>query len=124
MPITEIHECECEDCQDKEKEHPNRALHQQMNVLVSRLGEQQRRWYVALAVQSYRPRRRCFDVEDHGPRREDDPTRTSGDGGGACGPTGEACPAAGRRSAFDRKKEPATEGAIRESVEERTGVTR
>jgi hypothetical protein len=48
MPITEIHECECEDCQDKEKEHPTRALHQQINILVSRLDEQQRRWYVAL----------------------------------------------------------------------------
>jgi len=48
MPITKIHECECEDCQDKEKEHPNWALHQQINVLVSRLDEQQRRWYVAL----------------------------------------------------------------------------
>jgi hypothetical protein len=48
MPITEIHECECEDCEDKEKEHPNRALHQQINVLVSRLDEQQRRWFVAL----------------------------------------------------------------------------
>ncbi len=50
MPITKkIHECECEDCQEQEhEEHPSRALHQQMNVLVSRLDEQQRRWYVAL----------------------------------------------------------------------------
>jgi hypothetical protein len=47
MPITQIHECECEDCQE-EKEHPNRALHRQINALVSRLDEQQRRWYVAL----------------------------------------------------------------------------
>lgn len=48
MPIMEIHECKCEDCQDTEKEHPNRALHRQINALVSRLDEQQRRWYVAL----------------------------------------------------------------------------
>jgi hypothetical protein len=48
MPITEIHECECEDCQQEEVEHPNRALHRQINILVSRLDEQQRRWYVAL----------------------------------------------------------------------------
>lgn len=47
MPITEIHVCECEDCQPP-TEHPKRALHQQINVLVSRLDEQQRRWYVAL----------------------------------------------------------------------------
>ncbi len=48
MPITKIHECECEDCRHEEVEHPNRAPHQQMNVLLSRLDEQQRRWYVAL----------------------------------------------------------------------------
>ena len=50
MPITKkIHQCECEDCQrQEEKEHPSRALHQQINVLVSRLDEQQRRWFVAL----------------------------------------------------------------------------
>jgi hypothetical protein len=51
MSITkEIHECECEDCQrQEEKEHPNRAAHhQQINVLLSRLDEQQRRWFVAL----------------------------------------------------------------------------
>ena len=47
MPMTEMHACECEDCQQP-VEHSNRALHQQMNVLVSRLDEQQRRWYVAL----------------------------------------------------------------------------
>jgi hypothetical protein len=36
------------DCQ-QETEHPNQTLHQQMNVLMSRLDEQQRRcWYVAL----------------------------------------------------------------------------
>lgn len=48
MPITKIRECECEDCQQEAVEHPNRMLHHQINVLVSRLDEQQRRWYVAL----------------------------------------------------------------------------
>jgi hypothetical protein len=49
MPITKIHVCECEDCQQHEEvEHPNRVLHQQINLLLSRLDEQQRRWYVAL----------------------------------------------------------------------------
>ncbi len=60
MPITEkIHECECEDCQE-EKEHPNRALHQQINVLVSRLDEQQLEMVCGFGVQSDRARRRCF----------------------------------------------------------------
>jgi hypothetical protein len=33
---------------ERENEQPNRALHQQINLLLSRLDEQQRRWYVAL----------------------------------------------------------------------------
>jgi len=47
MPISEIHFCQCADCAQKE-EHPNKQLHQQMNLLLSRLDEQQRRWYVAV----------------------------------------------------------------------------
>jgi hypothetical protein len=48
MPITDIHICECEDCQHDGMDHPNRVHHQQINLLLSRLDEQQRRWYVAL----------------------------------------------------------------------------
>jgi len=47
MPISEVHVCQCADCTQKE-EHPNQPLHQQMNLLLSRLDEQQRRWYVAV----------------------------------------------------------------------------
>ena len=42
-----VHECECEVCQQSES-HPDQALHQQMNLFMSRLNEQQRRWYAAL----------------------------------------------------------------------------
>lgn len=42
-----IHQCECSQCQGS-NDHPERQLHHQMNLLVSRLDEQQRRWYVAL----------------------------------------------------------------------------
>ena len=45
-----IHQCECPNCQAT-SDHPDRQLHHQMNVLVSRLDEQQRRWYVALESQ-------------------------------------------------------------------------
>ena len=45
-----IHQCECSQCQAS-SEHPDWQLHHQMNVLVSRLDEQQRRWYVALESQ-------------------------------------------------------------------------
>lgn len=42
-----IHECQCPICQQPE-EHPDKRLHHQMNLFLSRLDEQQRRWYVAL----------------------------------------------------------------------------
>jgi hypothetical protein len=47
MSSETVHQCQCPDCQQAE-EHPNKELHHQMNLLLSRLDEQQRRWYVAL----------------------------------------------------------------------------
>lgn len=45
--MTAIHPCECDVCQQSEF-HPDQALHQQMNLFMSRLDEQQRRWYAAI----------------------------------------------------------------------------
>lgn len=45
--MSDIHLCQCPRCQAG-AEHPDKELHRQMNLLVSRLDEQQRRWYVAL----------------------------------------------------------------------------
>ena len=45
--MTTIHQCKCDICQQSES-HPDQVLHQQMNLLMSRLDEQQRRWYAAL----------------------------------------------------------------------------
>ncbi len=42
-----IHQCECPICQQS-GDHPDKELHYQMNLFLSRLDEQQRRWYVAL----------------------------------------------------------------------------
>lgn len=47
MPSETMHQCQCPDCQQAE-EHPNKGLHHQVNLFLSRLDEQQRRWYVAL----------------------------------------------------------------------------
>lgn len=47
MPISGIHTCQCPNCQQP-GEHPDKRLHLQMNLLLSRLDEQQRRWYVAV----------------------------------------------------------------------------
>jgi hypothetical protein len=48
--MTTIHQCKCDICQQSES-HLDQALHQQMNLFMSRLDEQQRRWYAALEAQ-------------------------------------------------------------------------
>jgi hypothetical protein len=47
MADTVVHACECPDCRSG-ADHPDRQLHEQMNLLCSRLNEQQRRWFAAL----------------------------------------------------------------------------
>src|ERR671921_346350 len=47
MPQQEVHQCQCPECLTSES-HPDRELHRQMNLLLSRLDEQQRRWYAAV----------------------------------------------------------------------------
>jgi len=52
MPISEIHVCQCAHCQGT-GEHPDKKVHQQINLLVNRLDEQQRRWFVAVEANRY-----------------------------------------------------------------------
>ena len=52
MPKKTVHECQCPICQQSE-EHPDKKLHHQMNLFLSRLDEQQRRWYAAVESQRY-----------------------------------------------------------------------
>ena len=47
MPKSEIHICECAHCQ-QESVDADQERHREMNLLLSRLDEQQRRWYVAV----------------------------------------------------------------------------
>ena len=47
MPSTEVHQCQCSHCQ-QDAAHPDQLLHHHMHVLLSRLNEQQRRWYAAV----------------------------------------------------------------------------
>lgn len=42
-----IHQCECAICRQS-GEHLDKQLHRQMNLFLSRLDEQQKRWYVGL----------------------------------------------------------------------------
>src|SRR5271157_1407903 len=46
MPEASPHPCSCPDCQVGE--HPQREIHRLTNLLLSRLDEDHRRWYVAL----------------------------------------------------------------------------
>jgi hypothetical protein len=47
MQTREIHECQCAACQAGDAK-PEKQLHQQINLVLSRLDEQQRRWYAAV----------------------------------------------------------------------------
>lgn len=47
MPQQDVHRCQCPVCLAPAP-HPDQVLHRQMNLLLSRLDEQQRRWYAAV----------------------------------------------------------------------------
>lgn len=46
MHPTTIHRCQCPDCLQPSV-HPNKELHRQLNLLLSRLDEHERRWLAA-----------------------------------------------------------------------------
>jgi len=47
MNSLEVRVCQCPPCRAGEA-HTDRVLHEQMNLLLSRLGEAERRWYAAV----------------------------------------------------------------------------
>lgn len=47
MSTKPIHQCQCDKCQE-EGNHRERKIHHQINLVMSRLDEQQRRWYAAV----------------------------------------------------------------------------
>jgi hypothetical protein len=47
MQEATIHVCQCPVCRRSDP-HPDQQLHHRMNLLLSRMDEQQRRWYVGL----------------------------------------------------------------------------
>ena len=52
MRAPSFHRCECEKCCSRAR-HPDRSFHRQINLLASRLDEQQRRWFVALEAMHF-----------------------------------------------------------------------
>lgn len=43
-----VHDCQCEICRTGVANHPDRERHRHLNLVLSRMDEQQRRWVVAL----------------------------------------------------------------------------
>ena len=54
MAERQVHQCQCPHCRQA-GEHPDKARHHRMNLFLSRLDEQQRRWYVALEAERLGP---------------------------------------------------------------------
>jgi hypothetical protein len=50
MSARAIHLCQCEHCRQPQP-HPDQERHRRINLLLSRLDEQQRRWYVAVEAE-------------------------------------------------------------------------
>lgn len=50
----QVHQCQCPHCQQV-ADHPDKARHHRMNLFLSRLDEQQRRWYVGLEAERLGP---------------------------------------------------------------------
>jgi hypothetical protein len=50
MADAAIHQCQCSGCQAGQ-DHPQRQWHAHLNLLMSRLDEQQRRWLAALEAE-------------------------------------------------------------------------
>ena len=78
MPA-EIHECGCGPC-TRDEAHPGREYHRHMNLLLSRLDEQQRRWYLAVESErfGYGADRILFEIT--GVDEQDDSTGSPGIG--------------------------------------------
>jgi len=120
MAGEEIHQCQCPSCRQP-GEHPERELHRLMNLLLSRLDEQQRRWYVALESQRVGhggdrllSRITGMPVETiRRGRRELDASLT--------GRPGDRVRLAGGGRPAVEQKDPTIEGTLRSLVEAETG---
>ena len=105
----------CEICQSSQP-HADKDDHHRMNVFLSRLNEQQRRWYVALEAERIGPWRHRTDGADYRYERQHDSARSArvsrGHGWSAHGAGAQA----GRWAATAGKKSPVIEEKIKEIV--------
>ena len=54
MREPQVHQCQCPHCQQAE-DHPDKARHHRINLFLSRLDEQQRRWYAGMEADRLGP---------------------------------------------------------------------
>jgi len=47
----DVHQCQCPHCMAGPANHPDRAIHHRLNLLLARLDERERRWLAALESQ-------------------------------------------------------------------------
>ena len=47
----DVHPCQCPHCTSGPPDHPDREIHRRLNLLLTRLDEQQRRWLADLESQ-------------------------------------------------------------------------
>ena len=117
-----VHECGCAACQVGE--HPEREDHRQLNLLLSRLDEQQRRWVAGREANVWGM------VDSNGSRRSpacipkrSDAVVTNSTTSCAIGrPTKFACPAAGVRASKKRSDSDCRSVAVRRSRNGRQSV--
>ncbi len=50
--MSDVHQCQCPICQNQ-TEHPHKVIHPQINLILSRADEQQRRWYASLEAKRH-----------------------------------------------------------------------
>src|ERR1700737_4978920 len=137
MPA-EIHECGCGPC-TRDEAHSAREYHRHMNLLLSRLDEQQRRWYLAVESErfGYGADRILFEitgVDEKTIRRGRRELTASlverpvdrvrrGFRCPAVGRRGRSSWAAGWRRTADEKKALPSVASLQELVEPETGVS-
>ena len=107
-----IHQCQCEICQSAQP-HADKEDHHRMNVLLSRLNEQHRRWYVALEARAWRQRTAGADYRYE---RQHDSARSARVKRRLGRTPNRPGAQAGRWAASAGKKSPAIEDRIKEIV--------
>ena len=120
MPEQEVYQCRCPGCLGPGP-HPDRGLHQQINLLLSRLDEQQRGWYAAVESAKLGHGGGPARLPHHRAARRHHPAGAGGTGGIARRSPRRPGPAPRRGPPRPRKKVPLIIPALLSIVGPQTG---